>query len=243
MRIKILSYNIHKGLSSLGTSFTLEMIREAIRKTDVDICFLQEVVGKNNNLKLGRIENQFEYLADTVWSYFSYAKNASYPKGDHGNAILSFFPIISEHNLNLTLNRYEQRGLQHVLVKDPVTEKKVHLLNTHLNLRSRDRLIQIESIFNYIIENIREDDSLIMCGDFNDWNYKIHSYLVNRAGFEEAGDILGQGLRKTFPSIYPVLSLDRIYCRNVKVISSEVLSGKSWTAMSDHLPILSEVEV
>ena len=40
-KLKLLSYNIHKGFS-LTQSFTLEQMREGIRSTSADLVFLQE---------------------------------------------------------------------------------------------------------------------------------------------------------------------------------------------------------
>jgi endonuclease/exonuclease/phosphatase family metal-dependent hydrolase len=37
-----------------------------------------------------------------------------------------------------------------------------------------------------------------------------------------------------------MLSLDRLYYRELKVISTELLSAQHWTKLSDHLPILAE---
>lgn len=240
MKLKILTYNIHKGISGFGRRYTLEIIKNAIQDTDCNICFLQEVIGENKNLKSGHIENQFEYLADKVWSYYSYGKNASYPKGDHGNAILSSLPIHSEHNLNLSVNKYEQRGLLHIQVQDPVSLSTIHLLNTHLNLRNPDRLKQFLSIQNYINSNINASAPLILCGDFNDWNIQIHNLLKTNLNLKEAYEEVHQKLPKTFPSLYPVAKLDRIYSRNLVVHSANTLKGDRWALISDHLPIFAE---
>lgn len=244
MKFKILTYNIHKGYSALGANYTLTQIKEAIQKTQTQICFLQEVIGiRNANNESDIIENQFEYLADTVWPYFSYGKNASYPKGHHGNAILSSLPIIKENNVSLTLNKYEHRGLLHLVVKDPTTNKELHLLNTHLNLRTKDRQLQIQTIGNYIDSHIKEDEPLILCGDFNDWNGKIHSVIIKELNLGECHIELGKALPKTFPSLFPIMRLDRIYFKNLKVHSADTLSGDTWTKASDHLPICAEFEL
>ena len=46
---------------------------------------------------------------------------------------------------------------------------------------------------------------------------------------------------RTFPSKIPLLSLDRIYIKNFKIISSMVLHPKE--EISDHLPIFCELEI
>ncbi len=102
MKMRILSYNIHKGFSIGNRDFILNDIKQALRDLNADILFLQEVLGDHNDQKC-KIPNwqtaiQFEYLADSVWPHFAYGKNAIYPEGHHGNAILSKFPITDWSN-------------------------------------------------------------------------------------------------------------------------------------------------
>ena len=42
---------------------------------------------------------------------------------------------------------------------------------------------------------------------------------------------------KTFPARLPVLSLDRVYTRNLEVLDSQIHNGKNWQRLSDHLPL------
>ena len=76
----------------------LHRLRDAIRSVDADIIFLQEVVGQNSARAKRHPtwpdQAQHEFLADSVWRYFAYGKNAFYPDGHHGNAIISKFPIL-----------------------------------------------------------------------------------------------------------------------------------------------------
>lgn len=48
---------------------------------------------------------------------------------------------------------------------------------------------------------------------------------------------------RTFPSAFPWLRLDRIYQRGFAVRSARVLRGKPWSQLSDHSPILAELEL
>lgn len=237
MEIKILSYNIHKGMSSLGIKSTLERIKSAAKETSSSVCFIQEIMGQNKSAKESQFENQLEYLADSVWGHYSYGKNAAYPRGDHGNAILSEYPIIQDINIDLTLNKFEKRGLQHVIIHEPETSKKINLLNTHLNLRSSHRLRQIEIIKKYVDLNLKEDEPVIFCGDFNDWNFDIHDFITKEMNFQEAHLEFAGSLPKTFPSRYPVVCLDRVYFKNLHITKINKLGSGDWWQMSDHLPL------
>ena len=48
MKLKVLSYNIHKGFGLGNLSFTLPNIRGAIASLSPDIVFLQEVIGQHD---------------------------------------------------------------------------------------------------------------------------------------------------------------------------------------------------
>jgi endonuclease/exonuclease/phosphatase family metal-dependent hydrolase len=47
----------------------------------------------------------------------------------------------------------------------------------------------------------------------------------------------------TFPSSYPLLRLDRVYARGVRALGGEILNGPPWDALSDHAPLLAQLEV
>lgn len=48
---------------------------------------------------------------------------------------------------------------------------------------------------------------------------------------------------RTFPSAFPWFRLDRIYQRGFAVRSAQVLKGAPWSVLSDHSPILAELEL
>lgn len=48
---------------------------------------------------------------------------------------------------------------------------------------------------------------------------------------------------RTFPAVFPWFRLDRIYQRGFAVRSARVLRGREWSRLSDHLPLLAELEL
>jgi endonuclease/exonuclease/phosphatase family metal-dependent hydrolase len=46
---------------------------------------------------------------------------------------------------------------------------------------------------------------------------------------------------RTFPSVLPMLRLDRIYVRGFRVIASSVHRGAPWSILSDHLAVSAEL--
>ena len=89
--MRILSYNIHKGFTVGNRALVLEEIRHAIRATEADLVCLQEVVGENTRHAAvfdKWADIQFEFLADQVWDYRAYGKNAVYDHGHHGLSLI-----------------------------------------------------------------------------------------------------------------------------------------------------------
>lgn len=245
MKIRILSYNIHKGFNIGNTDFILQKIRQAMREVNADILFLQEVLGDHQDQKCKipdwKTAIQFEYIADTVWPHFAYGKNAVYSEGHHGNAILSKFPITDWVNKDISTNRYEQRGFLKAKIQIPELEQEIILANTHLNLTQggRDKQAAI------IIEDLKSESETpwILLGDFNDWNKKISKKIEHDLKVVEAFKCLHGKYPLTFPSFMPMLSLDRVFLNKVKAIKAITLNEGHWKRLSDHLPLFVEIEI
>jgi len=249
MKLKILSYNIHKGLSWPQNKIILPIMRQAIREIGAELVFLQEVIGnhlhEHRQIPNWKGTNQYEFLADTIWDHYSYAKNAVYNEGHHGNVILSKYPIIDSHQKNISTNIFEQRGILYSKIEIPFKGEVIHLMAycLHLNLLHSGRKIQYDKIHQKIIQDSDLQGPLLVAGDFNDWNKKSHDIFEKQLKMKEVFKQLHGDYPKTFPSKFPTFCLDRIYVKNIKVISSTVLGGKPWNQLSDHLPILTEVEI
>lgn len=242
MRLKVLSFNIHKGFSLFNGQFTLPRLREALRRVQPDVVCLQEVTGENQ-LHSQEIPDfpdggHYEYLADTVWSDFAYGKNAIYSHGHHGNAILSRFPITQSQNHDLSVNRFEQRGLLVATLSTPGGE--ITCANTHLNLLESDRRKQYERMVQILAPVA---GPLLVCGDFNDWMGRAQTQLADKLTLSEAFKVRRGKTAATFPAHVPLLRLDRIYTRGLVVQEVTDYRGPDWWALSDHLPIGAELEL
>lgn len=244
MRLKVLSFNIHKGYDWKNTVYTLEAMKDFIKSTQADLVFLQEVVGKNERYKeKGIVDTQFEYFADALWPHYSYAQNALYDHGHHGNLILSKYPIESWENINLTTNTFEQRGMLICKINIPKKESPFYAACLHLNLLHKERIKQYDKIHQFIHEkNHTENPSLIIAGDFNDWNMRASDTFEELLGMQEVHKFANGSYARTFPAAFPFLSLDRIYVKNMKVLHAQTMAEEHHTSLSDHLPLFCEVE-
>ncbi|HVJ65206.1 MAG TPA: endonuclease/exonuclease/phosphatase family protein [Bdellovibrionota bacterium] len=241
--MKVLSYNIHKGFTLNNRRFVLDQIRQGIRQTHADVVFLQEVQGTHVR-HARQVENypsvsQFEYLAEEMWPHFAYGKNAVYEAGHHGNAILSKYPIEAWHNLDISTNAWERRGLLESRIRLP-DGRPLHLFSLHLNLLGGGRRVQVDRICNHIERYAPNDEPLLLAGDFNDWRKEISAPLRERLELREAFFDLNGRYAVSYPGRWPLLSLDRVYYRNLDPVRAEVLRGDPWRRLSDHLALTVE---
>lgn len=250
MKIKILSYNIHKGYDWKNKNYFLKEVKEFISHSQADVVCLQEVVGKNQKYKdQGLIDSQFEYLADELWPHFSYAHNAVYDHGHHGNLILSKFPIESFENIDLSTNSFEKRGLLICKITLPCGRTKndfFYVACSHLNLLHTSRLMQYQKIKKQIAEKTKDDSPFVIAGDFNDWNKKCAHVFEKDLEMREVHKTTHGVFAKTFPAAYPILCLDRIYVKNFKINDAQIFEPKPAHSLlghlSDHLALFCEVE-
>jgi endonuclease/exonuclease/phosphatase family metal-dependent hydrolase len=239
--IRILTYNIHKGFDRYNRDFVLHRIRDYLQNTAVDIVLLQEIHGHHQQHQT-RIANwpnvsQFEFLADSIWPHHAYGKNAIYRKGHHGNAILSKFNILDWNNLNLSRFQWASRSLLHGKLEIPEMCRPLHLLCVHMDLLGFERRRQLRDLSRYIDSNIDPRDPLIIGGDFNDWSGSIGRALESQLGMREAYQQMHGKNARTFPSNRPILCMDRIYFRGIKLLEAGCHKGKPWSELSDHLPL------
>ncbi len=244
-KLHIATYNIHKGLSCFNHRMMLHELRNRLHGLNVDIIFLQEVVGQHARLA-ARFQNwpqnsQYEFLADTVWQDFAYGRNAVYDHGHHGNAILSRFPILHWENEDISAHRFESRGLLHCEIAVPGWEEMLHCICVHLGLFKRGRKQQLDAIEKRIRELVPANAPLVVAGDFNDWHGAANLLLRDRLQLTEVfRHAFGKSAR-SFPSFFPLLRLDRIYIRGFEVEHARVLKNRLWSGISDHTALSANI--
>jgi len=245
--MRLLTFNIHKGFSALNRRLLIHQLRDAIRSVSADIVFLQEVTGRNSKKAKKHDEwpedPHYEFLAESTWPDFVYGKNSMYPNGHHGNALLSKFPIIHSKKYDISTNRFEKRGFLYSVLDIPDSPFPLHCICVHLGLSVVSRKKQLKMLETFIDEEIQKEAPIVLAGDFNEWRKKNKgtcpiSYGLKDAALETKGKIA-----RTFPSILPILPLDRIYIRWLKAKSSKIYFKGVWSMLSDHSAFFTEVEL
>jgi endonuclease/exonuclease/phosphatase family metal-dependent hydrolase len=246
-KLKVLTVNIHKGFTTFNRRFMLHELREAVRHVHADVVFLQEVLGTHAK-HASRVTDypeapHYEFLADAIWPQFAYGKNAVYPHGHHGNALLSKFPIVHHENRDVSIAGPERRGLLHCVLRIPDRDKDVHAFCVHLGLRESHRREQLILLSKMIATEVPAGAPVIVAGDFNDWRRRAHTILEREAGLHEVFVQANGKSAKTFPANFPMLSLDRIYVRNATAHAPFTLTAAPWSKLSDHAPLAAVIEL
>lgn len=235
--LRVATYNIHKGVQGIGPMRRLEIhnLAEAVASMQADVVCLQEV--RSHNLREAQHfaqwphQGQAQVLAPPGYDAV-YRTNAVTRHGEHGNALLSRWPVVGHQHEDMSDHRLEQRGLLHVTLQ--VHGQVVHVLVLHFGLLRASRVRQVAQLRQYISREIAPDAPLLVAGDFNDWGTLVQDSLAQ-------AHLKAWAVKSpTFPSRLPLAQLDHIFCRGLSPLGVQVPRGPDWWRMSDHLPLIAE---
>lgn len=215
--LRIVSYNIHKGRSAIGSRESLSQLRLGLYGLHPDLLFLQEVQGRNEQQNI--FHAQHESLGAALDMDYCYGCNAIREHTDHGNALLSRYDILSYENQDISDHKLEQRGLLHATIL--VDETEVHCLVVHLGLFAGGRTRQIMALVDRIKRMVPADAPMIIAGDFNDWTNRLAPLFVQQLGLYEVFAVSPQGLApRSMPLHYNVKRLGRSLRNRSRVAGS-----------------------
>ena len=239
---RVATYNIHKGVQGIAMQRRLEIhnLCHAVRQLDADVVCLQEV--RLSNRKFQRHfrsqwpeQSQAEFLAPEGYQSV-YRTNAITRHGEHGNALLSRWPVDRHQHEDMSDHRFEQRGLLHAQVN--AHGRNVHVIVVHLGLIPASRARQIAQLRCFIEREVPQSEPLSVAGDFNDWGMQIRRSLRSIELIEFERDV-----NATYPARLPIVQLDHVYARGLTPLGIEVPRGRDWYRLSDHLPLLAEFAI
>ena len=242
MKFRILSYNIHRAIG-VDRRFRPERVVKIIANYDADIVLLQEVdegAPRSRELDLAK-----ELAIDLGFPYRAVGHNVTLRKGRYGNATLSRFPILSERNIDLTIDLWKRRGCQHTAIAlDGRHDRRLDVFNLHLGLSAGQRARQIELLARSSeMTALSPAAACLVGGDFNDWRSLLVPFLTQGMNFRSATDSATGRPLLTYPSFFPRGPLDRIFFRGPLVLDSAYRCRQRLSRVaSDHLPIVADFE-
>lgn len=249
-RLRVVTYNIHKGVQGVWPLRRLEIhnLQQAIADLQADVICLQEV--RKLNRQAERLftnwphQPQADYLAPNGY-HSVYISNAITTHGEHGNALLSRWPVMQHQHCDISDHRFEQRGLLHSVIN--VQGILVHVIVVHLGLIASSRVRQALQLRHFIEREVPAHAPLLVAGDFNDWSQKLHGVLADSGLHSNTAAHC-----PTYPARLPLTQLDHIYARGLHRVRQFVpqtghlpaLPGsRKWASLSDHLPLVAEFAI
>ncbi len=230
-----MTYNVH---SCVGTDGKLEPARiaDVIASLSPDIVALQEVdVCQSRSRGL----HQPEWLAQRLGMRAHFTSARACDDGHYGNAVLTRHPFSLVSEGNLARRRDEERAVQWLAVD--VAGQRVNVLNTHLSIHLRDRLLQVEELLGAEWLAKARGTPFVICGDLNSGQFSPIYRRVQR-GLTDVQRAHGHVPRSTWPSRFPFLRLDHVFTSpEVHVWSSEVRHDALAMVASDHLPLITDL--
>lgn len=225
---------------------------EAIREQDADIYVIQECENPNEPM------DKYKEYKETMGDNFFWTGNIHY-KG---------LGIFSKKD-NITLEKIETNGnFEHFLLLR--VNDKFNLLGVWAMDKDKEKGLNpyVEMIHDFIEENEDVfDENLVMCGDlnssivFNDnhkkkddsgnpknhtcLNKKLNSRHLFSAYHDLTGDEQGEEVKATFfqsKDLDKHYHLDHVYSKKGVVKDLEILDENEWIALSDHMPIVFEID-
>nr|WP_269439385.1 endonuclease/exonuclease/phosphatase family protein [Roseibium limicola] len=229
--IKIASYNIQKAIGIDGRRRP-ERTMKVLKELDCHVLALQEA---DRRFGARTSPLQSDQLADLSGYRPVPLSPHNGGLGWHGNAILVRPDVEVEHYACIDLPRLEPRGA--VMAQLVINGHRIRVAATHLSLVGRYRQRQIERLMQ-ILHPDEDAPPTVLVGDLNEWRddgrplkaFSPH-YTITTPG-------------KSFPSPFPVASLDRIMTScDLRVLKAGVHKSATARVASDHLPVWANLQI
>jgi phospholipase D1/2 len=227
--LRVASYNVHGCRGSDGRRDVGRIVR-ILREIDADVIGLQEVESRHGRSDIDQAE---EFATALGMRCIEGPLLHHVQRGWFGNALLTRLEVSAVRRVLFDRHGHEARG---AIVCDLHARDRTcwRVMTTHLDLHSRHRRRQFETLLDELVPTTRPPT--VLMGDFNEWWPRSRALAALRRHAELPP------APRTFPSWLPVLALDRI------ALSACRLQGRIRRHLtpltrraSDHLPIFADL--
>ena len=223
--LRAMTWNIHGGIGTDGVC-DMRRVMTLIRRQAPDILAVQEVESRGRGT-----EHCGFSLLRAMTEHTAHAETIQAHDGSYGHMLISRWPIKHSAIHDLSHAQREPRVAIEATIATP--SGALHVIATHLGLRGAERRRQAASLAALVR---RLEGPLVVLGDFNEWSWRGPVWRALSKSMP------GRTQQRTFPSRFPLLKLDRIFCRPARLL------GESWRDSSgrdasDHLPVIAELNM
>jgi endonuclease/exonuclease/phosphatase family metal-dependent hydrolase len=241
---RILTYNVRRCLGADGR-LSPSRIAEVIASCAPDVIALQELDVRR--ARSGGVDQAEAIARELGIHHIHFHPALRVLEEEYGDAILTTRPsslVKAEALPGLVTNPgLEPRGALWASVQ--IGGAHVQIINTHLGLRRRERLAQVDTLLGpEWLGHAACRDPVVLLGDFNAApRSRAYQRIVTR--LKDAQSASGQkSPRPTFPARLPMLRIDHVFVsHSVDVLRCEVIRTPLARVASDHLPLLVELQV
>jgi endonuclease/exonuclease/phosphatase family metal-dependent hydrolase len=236
--MRLLSYNIHKGIGGRDRRYKLDRIIDVIAREEPDLICLQEV---DRNVHRSSFHDQPADLAEAFrFQAALFQFNVQVRDGGYGNLVLARWPFRDKHELCLKRDWRKNRGAQIVVVDTP--QGFLHLVNWHLGLAEKERHWQVRQLLEHDLFLRSSHLPTLIAGDYNDWRNTLGRGPFRRHGFQHVTSPASRF--RSFPAYMPVAALDKVYVRGeIHVERVHLVKNRLARQASDHLPLVVDFHI
>lgn len=239
--LRVATYNVH-GCRGMDRRRSEPRIAEVIAALDVDVIGLQEL---DLNRRRSAGVDQVALIADQLgWHRFFHPALRA---GDEqfGDAILSRYPmrLRQAEELPSMTTRVCPESRAAIWMEVEAPGGKVQVINTHLGLGRRERLMQAELLIGPDwLGSLEPLDPLILLGDFNSLPGSPPFELLASQLRDTRALVTPSPRLRTFPTRFPALAVDHIFVNDkFRVDSVAVVRNTGTRIASDHFPVVADL--
>lgn len=227
-QLRVCGWNVHACVGTDGRRDAGRVAR-VLAEIDADVVGLQEV---HADERRGGEDDQARFLSDATGMQGVAGPTLERRGGRYGNLVLSRLPVRDVRRHDLSVRGREPRGAIELSL-EAAPNARLRVVATHLGLASRERAWQARRLLQELLPGPGEGETLLVLADWNEWVPWGRALRLARARFGH------QPAPPTFPSVRPVLALDRVWVspRHALVDVAAHRGGAARRA-SDHLPLV-----
>jgi endonuclease/exonuclease/phosphatase family metal-dependent hydrolase len=225
---RVLTWNIRGGIGGPDGRYDLGRVVALVRRHDPDIVAIQEIDSRGRNDPLAA---PVAVLTQALGSHVAEARTIVAADGHYGHALISRWPLSPPILHDISVLKREPRFA--IETTATTSSGPLHLAAVHLGLSIGERRRQAVKLAEIAASGAVAS---VMLGDFNDWPWRG----VVRRALAEA--LPGRTRHRTYPAWWPLLLLDRIYCRPAESLIRSWIDPAA-RRISDHLPVIADIRL